>query len=121
MMHLEGEGVMNKSRILIAAMLTLMVSTVIFAAAQTPAKKEFVFRGKVEKIDEQTKTLTVNGENVEGWMAAMTMSYSVDKEAVLKTLKVGDTITAKVYTGDFKVLHDVQVVPAKDNKSTPTK
>jgi Cu/Ag efflux protein CusF len=81
--------------------------------APAGAKKEYTFRGKVEKIDVNAKTFTVNGQKVEGWMGAMTMVYVPDKEDVLKRLKVGDEITAKVYDGDFRTLHDVQVVPAK--------
>jgi len=76
-------------------------------------KKEHVFKGKVEKIDLANKSFVVNGEKVEGWMGPMTMSYAPDKEDVLKKVKVGDQITAKVYDDDFKVLHDVQVVEAK--------
>jgi Cu/Ag efflux protein CusF len=75
-------------------------------------KKEHVFKGKIESVDEKGKSVTVNGENVEGWMSAMTMSYAVDKADVLKKVKAGDQITAKVYDGDL-TLHDVQVVPAK--------
>jgi Cu/Ag efflux protein CusF len=84
-------------------------------------KKEFVFKGKVEKIDAASKTLTVNGEKVEGWMDKMTMSYVPDKEEVLKRLKAGDQITAKVYDGDYRTLHDIQVVAAKpaDTKAAP--
>ena len=86
-------------------------------AAQTKAppagKKEHVFKGKVEKIDATAKTLTVDGENVEGWMQKMTMSYVPDKEDVLKKVKVGDQITAKVYDGDFRTLYDVQVAGSK--------
>jgi len=77
------------------------------------AKKEHTFRGKVEKIDVNARTFTVNGQKVEGWMDAMTMVYVPDKEDVLKRLKVGDEITAKVYDGDFRTLHEVQVVPPK--------
>jgi Cu/Ag efflux protein CusF len=77
------------------------------------AKKEYVFKGKVEKIDLANKTFTVNGQKVEGWMDAMTMNYVPDKEEILKKVKVGDEITAKVYDGDFRTLHDVQIVPAK--------
>ena len=46
----------------------------------------------------------------------MTMSYAVDKEEVINKVKAGDQITAKVYDGDFKTLHDVQVLPAKNKK-----
>jgi Cu/Ag efflux protein CusF len=80
--------------------------------AQTAEKKAHTFRGKVEKVDAESKMLVVNGENVEGWMAAMTMTYVVDKADIFKTVKVGDQITAKVYDGDF-TLHDVQVAPPK--------
>jgi len=81
------------------------------APAAAPAgKKEHVFRGKVEGVDPKAKTLTVNGENVEGWMSAMTMQYSADKPDVYDKVKVGDQITAKVYDGNFGTLYDVQVV-----------
>jgi len=79
-------------------------------AAAPEGKKEHVFRGKIEGVDPKAKTLTVNGENVEGWMSAMTMQYSADKPDVYDKVKVGDQITAKVYDGDFGTLHDVQVV-----------
>ena len=95
---------------LVAAALCLLLVPV-FATAQPRERKEHAFRGKIEKVDAKAKTLTVNGENVPGWMAPMTMSYSVDKEEVLTKVKAGDTITAKVYDGDVKTLYDVQVVP----------
>ena len=79
-------------------------------APAAAAKKEHPFRGKVLKVDPQAKTLTVDGENVDGWMAAMTMTYSADKPDVYDAVKPGDQITAKVYDGDFATLHDVQVV-----------
>ena len=88
--------------------------------APPAGKKEHVFKGKIEKIDTTAKTFTVNGEKVEGWMDSMTMVYVPDKEDVLKKVKVGDHITAKVYDGDFRTLHDVQVVPAPaDTKGAP--
>src|SRR5467141_3657531 len=112
-----GEGEMKYVRF---ALLTGITISLFLSCAygqqnkNAPAgAKEHTFRGKVEKIDVNAKTFTVNGQKVEGWMGAMTMVYVPDKEDVLKRLKVGDEITAKVYDGDFRTLHDVQVVPAK--------
>ncbi len=104
-----------RSLIAIGALVCLLASTVY---AQQSGKKEHTFRGKVEKVDAQAKKLTVNGEKVDGWMAAMIMAYSVDNPDVLKSIKVGDQITAKVYEGD-PVLHDVKVVPPDKGGSQP--
>lgn len=77
--------------------------------AKGQEKKSFTFHGKVEAITE--KGLKVNGEKVEGWMDAMTMTYPVDKPEVLKMVKVGDNIMATVYEGDM-TLHNVMTMPA---------
>src|SRR6185295_9324080 len=112
-----------KRILMVVAIFGLFLSSAYAAQnknAATAGKKEHVFKGKVEKIDLTAKTFTINGEKVEGWMDKMTMSYVPDKEDVLKKVKVGDEITAKVYDGDFRTLHDVQVVakPA-ETKAAP--
>jgi Cu/Ag efflux protein CusF len=81
--------------------------------AQQKGKKEFAFKGKVEKVDQEGRKLTVANEDIPGWMMAMSMSYGVDKDSVLTTVKAGDQITATVYEGDFKTLYNVKVVPPK--------
>ena len=91
------------------------------SATRRAGKKEYQFRGRIEKVDAKTKKLTVDGEAVDGWMIAMTMSYKVDKPDLLKRIKVGDQITAKVYDGDFATLYEIQRVQANSNPSTPKK
>lgn len=78
------------------------------AVAQNAKGKSHTLEGKVEGV--QTDRLTVNHGKVEGYMDAMTMPYKVDKPDILKKVKVGDTISATVYDGDF-TLYDVKVVP----------
>ncbi len=79
------------------------------------AKKSFTFRGKVESIDAASKSMTIDGDKVEGWMEAMSMKYTVDNAAVFKTVKVGDTIEATVYEGDYK-LYKVRVAKSGAKK-----
>jgi Cu/Ag efflux protein CusF len=99
-------------------MRTLLVLAGIFATlvfAQETSKNPHELHGKVIEVNTGTKSLKVDHEAVPGWMAAMTMSYAVDKEAVLKEVKPGDQITATVYDGDFS-LHNVRVVKLKTTK-----
>jgi len=103
-------------------MVPFLLANVLGQQSGKNGKKEFMFHGKVEKLDAGAKTLAVNNEAITGWMNSMTMTYTVDKPDVLKTLKSGDQITAKVYEGDYKTLYDVKVVPAAgDKKATPKK
>lgn len=100
---------------MVAAMLLLILSFGYAAQNKTAptGKKQFAFKGKVEKIDLANKTFAVKNERVQGWMEPMTMNYVPDREDVLKRVKVGDEITAKVYDGDYRTLYDVQVVAKK--------
>lgn len=100
-------------------LISILAACVIFTAAafaQSTAKKSYTFHGKVESVHKDSQSLTVNGEKVDGWMGAMTMDYKVDNPSVLDKIKVGDQITATVYSGDYS-LHNVRVAGAGASKS----
>src|SRR5215469_12199259 len=105
-------------RSLRALALSALLVGICFAQS-TQDKKSYMFHGKVEAVDADGKSLKVNGEEVKGWMAAMTMDYRVDDPAVFKKVKPGDQIMATVYDGDL-VLHKVQVLP-KESSDSKTK
>ena len=91
-------------------------TSVISALLQAQSnKKSYVFRGKVELIDAPSKSMTVDGAKVEGWMDAMSMKYQVDNADVFKTVKAGDMIEATVYDGDYK-LYKVRVLKPATKK-----
>jgi Cu/Ag efflux protein CusF len=98
---------------MLRAVLTLFVAMVLsfgaFAQHASNAKPH-TLTGKVTEVSKDK--LTVNHEEVKGYMGAMTMAYKVDKPAVLSKLKVGDEIRATVYDADY-TLYNIQVVPAK--------
>ena len=99
--------------VLFAAILCLM-TIVAYGQTDKKSKKEFVFKGIVEKVDANAKWVTVTNENIPGWLNVITRTYKVDNPEVLKTISPGDRVTAKVYEGDFKVLYDLEVVPPED-------
>jgi Cu/Ag efflux protein CusF len=103
----------NRARLSPAVLVCACLATIIGLHAQESARHEHVFRGKVEKIDFNARTLTVAGEKVDGWMGAMTMTYHVDKADVLAQVKAGDQISATVRDGDFTTLYGVLVAAAK--------
>jgi Cu/Ag efflux protein CusF len=76
--------------------------------ASHPAKYDL--KGKVVAVDKAGKRLTVNNEDIPGFMSAMTMAYPVKDEHLLDNLNAGDPITAKVVsTGSEFWLEDIAV------------
>ena len=108
---------MSRSRALRAALIgVLLCGLMPLMQAQPKGKKEYAFKGKVERVDTSAKKLVVANEKIDGWMEAMTMAYAIDKaDDVIKRVKPGDQITAKVYDGDY-TLYDVQVAPPANKK-----
>jgi len=66
------------------------------AAPEPVQDKQYDLKGKVVGIDKETNSVSVAGEEVPGFMGAMTMAYPVKDETLLTTLAPGDQITAKI-------------------------
>jgi Cu/Ag efflux protein CusF len=94
------------------AILVCALVTSLGAHTQQGGKGEHTFRGTVQSVDVKAKTMTVAGENVNGWMMAMTMTYRVDKDEVLVQMKPGDRIVGTVYDGNFTTLYNVRAAAA---------
>ena len=109
---------MKRVRRLISVFTVGLLIAALCLGQASSGKKEYTFHGKVEAVNKSAKSLSVNGEKVEGWMDAMTMNYKVDDPSILDKLKPGDQIMATVYDGDY-TLHKVKVTGknAEDSKS----
>ncbi len=87
-------------------------------------EKDFIFKGIVENVDANANWITVSSENIPGWAnsilkygvtaSKITKTYKVDDLEVLKTIKPGDRVTARLSEGDFTWLYDLKVVPPED-------
>jgi len=58
--------------------------------------KRYHLEGTVVSVDRQQKRLIVDGKDIPGFMAAMTMPYPVVDDKTLDLVKPGDQITADV-------------------------
>jgi protein SCO1/2 len=105
----------SRLRFVAALVVCLFAASVALAQQKGAPKKSYVLNGKIEEIDQSGNRLTVNHEEIKGYMAAMTMPYKVDKPDVFQKVKVGDQIRATVYDGDY-TLYNIEVVPPRGAK-----
>ena len=67
---------------------------------QASTAKRYHLKGKVVSIDKPSKMAIIDGEDVPGFMAAMTMPYQVKPESELDKLSPCDSITADIVVQD---------------------
>ena len=81
------------SSVLLMAGLAALVGCHGKSVAGTPSKQVSI-RGTVASVDMAGKDISLNNENIPGFMEAMTMNYSVTDPAALTELHPGDKIAA---------------------------
>ena len=77
----------------------LLASVLLIGCSQKPAPKptvEYQLRGEVIRVDPSAQLATVKGEEIRGWMPAMTMEYPIKDKQEFQKLKVGEQIQAEV-------------------------
>ena len=82
-------------------------------ASQPPQSQpaRYDLKGKVVSVDKAGKTVAVAGEDIPGFMGAMTMSYPVKNEQLLEGLSPGEQITARIVAaGSDYWLENIAVV-----------
>ena len=58
--------------------------------------KRYPFKGKVLTVDSLSKSASVDGADIPGFMSAMTMSYEIRPGSDLQKLHAGDSIQADI-------------------------
>jgi protein SCO1/2 len=91
----------SKAAILVALALGIMgcgskSQPAVSSVQPTADAKRYHLEGTVVSIDRQQKRVIVDGKDIPGFMAAMTMPYPVADDQTLDRVKPGDQITADV-------------------------
>ncbi|HTS59545.1 MAG TPA: copper-binding protein, partial [Terriglobales bacterium] len=78
--------------------LAIIIASFSFATACHPGAKRYHMRGQVMDKNVATNEITIDHEDIPGFMAAMTMPYKVKDPAVVQEVEPGDKIAADVVT-----------------------
>ena len=89
------------------------------AAAQAPTVRRYPLTGRVVSIDKPNQSINIDGDAIPGFMAAMTMPYSVKDAAALAKLSPGDRIKAEIVVGDEDAYLENIVVTARAAPRSP--
>jgi protein SCO1/2 len=122
----KRQGAMLASILFFLGVVTAGCSHTVQEEANTPqAKQQNVKRyklvGKIVSLDTTQKTVTVDGQDIPGFMAAMVMPYAVLHANQLNGLEPGDEITADVVVNQSDMsAHLENIVVTKKAGGKPT-
>lgn len=89
-------------------------------ACRTPVPEQrYPVKGKVVEVALPEKLLTVEHEDIPGYMPAMTMPFPVKDDALLKVAVVGDAVTATLVIQGSRYWLDDVVVTRRAPDATP--
>ena len=102
------------------ASIALLVALPWFLTACRDSSKHYSLQGRVLGKSDSTRQVTVNHGDIPGFMAAMTMGYSVKNANLLSPLSPEDKITADVVVNGSDVyLENIVVVKKADQAKSP--
>jgi protein SCO1 len=86
-----------------------------------PGVKHYQLTGRVVAIDKPNKSLTVDGDDIPGFMSAMQMPYDVKDSSLMDKLAPGDKIKADVVVkGDESWLEKIRVTQPSTPAAKPS-
>jgi Cu/Ag efflux protein CusF len=110
----------RKLRVLPAIIASVIILWLIGASAcnraphiEQPVIRRYELKGRVESLDFDRKRVTIAHEEIKDYMEAMTMSFAVKDENILRQLKSGDRLQAiLVYdtSTNLSWLEDIKVI-----------
>jgi Cu/Ag efflux protein CusF len=93
----------------------------VTAEANDTTVKRYKLTGRVVSIDKPARSINVDGDEIPGFMAAMTMPYQVRDAGTLDKLSPGDQIKAEIVMGNDGAYLENIVAAEKASSPKPTK
>lgn len=83
-------------------------------------EKRYPIKGKVIAVDKTEQTVTIEHEDIPGYMPGMTMPFKIKKAADLEVLKPGDQITGTLVVDDTSSWVEITASVEGGAELTPT-
>src|SRR5436305_2006910 len=104
-----------------AAILIFLVVILAACAGRRSVERRYDLKGKVVAVDRAKGELTIDHEEIAGYMPAMTMPYALRDDDALKVVDVGDRVQATlVVTDDGYWLENPFITKAQTNATDST-
>ncbi len=116
----ENSGAQIAFVVMFLGILALSIAGCKKSAPPAQQAKRYHLVGKIVSIDKDQASIMVDGQEIVGFMAAMTMPYSVRDAKLLTPLAPGDEITADVVIDDSGAYLENIVVTKKGDGKGPT-
>jgi protein SCO1/2 len=91
------------------------------AQAKDTSVKPYHLTGRVVSVDKPNRSINVDGDEIPGFMAAMTMPYQVKDSSVLDKVAPGDLIKAEIVVGNDGAYLENIVLAQKTPPPNPRK
>jgi protein SCO1 len=92
-----------------------------FQACAKPEEKRFELKGKVSSVDKKGRTVSIQHDEIKGYMEAMTMPFRLKDEALLNEMQEGDKVTATlVVAASRSWLEEVILTQERVDESYPS-
>ncbi|HEV7860774.1 MAG TPA: SCO family protein [Pyrinomonadaceae bacterium] len=96
---LKLHGISVRCLLLSGAVLLSLMLNGCQAKPEDPPGQRYDFKGKVVAVDKKAKRVTVEHEEIKGYMDAMTMPFALKDDWPFEVLVPGDKISATLFVG----------------------
>jgi len=101
-------------------LLLLLLCCFVGCNRRAANEKRYPIKGKIIAVDKADETVTIQHEDIPGYMAGMTMAFSIKKRADLETLKPGDLITGDLVVSETSTWVEIITSVEGGGVLTPT-
>lgn len=105
---------MTKARLLVAILSLLLLCTALIpsgcGARRAANEKRYPIKGKVIAVEKTDRTVTIEHEDIAGYMPGMTMPFKIKSDADLEMLKPGDNITGTLVVDDLSAWVEISTI-----------